>query len=212
VLWTIISYSMKLSTLAWYICKIRTFLCYSECFSWNLAVYVSVLYTTFDHATFYHSSSELITANFISSECIFTAFTAEFFPCLSYRTTQIYWYILFLHLFSFLMFCFILCHFVFPNSCKTLIVKGSYNSTVYNAYVLGFWTGYCLKEHCVAGNGSVPIRRWRNGPLVENDSFCHTQQNSYLPILPPGVCHELIQFLKHSNSFWISDSGRSLRM
>jgi hypothetical protein len=111
---------------------------------------------------------------------------------------------------SFISICFILCHFVFPNSCKTLIVKGSHNSTVYKVYVLGFWTGYCLKEHCVSGNGSVPIRRWRSGPLVENDSFCHTQQNSYFPILSPGVCHELIQFLKHSNAFWISDTGRSV--
>lgn len=60
VLWTIISYSMKLNTLAWYICIIRTFLCYFECFLWNLAVYVSVLYKTFDHVTFCHSSSDLI--------------------------------------------------------------------------------------------------------------------------------------------------------
>ena len=91
VLWTTISYSMKLSTLAWYICNIRTFLCHFEWFSWNLAVYMSVLYKTFDHVTFCLSSSELILLILHTVNVYLQHLLLSFFPFQSYQTTRIYW-------------------------------------------------------------------------------------------------------------------------
>jgi hypothetical protein len=169
------------------------------------------MYETFDHVTFCHCSCEFILLILHLVSIHLQHFLLSFFAYLSYWTTQMYWYSLCLLLFLFSICCFICCHFV----CSIAPVKlwlSRVHIIVLMCYLMlmcwGFWTGCCLKECCISGVSSVPICRWRSGPLIEND----TQLNSYLPILSPGVCHELIQFLQHSIAFWISGSGQSLQL